>query len=329
MFDPFKRKIFQAATWAGATGDITDTVIVAGAPRSGTTWIAELLREVEGYKMFNEPLFLANYPEAREAGFSWRTHIPVRTRNPEAEAYLRKVLTGRVPLGPGWRFRHTSASGKFIEHVTQQRMLVKFCRAGRLLRWMLECFDVRGTLFVIRHPCAVVASQLNHGGWDSEHLDNGLGTDAALGEVPAGVYERYSDLFASLTTRVEVLAAIWCLDYHIPLLELEKEYPWILLPYERMVTQGAEELQRIAAALEVDVSKEMHRQLDEPSVSVTGQVHQNSERQLSKWRRRLSEKQIDSILRVVDEMGFSFLYGREVEPNYKKMNRFQASNFRW
>ena len=82
---PFGSQRFTVATWLKKSIIQTlnrtlprnpeDTIVVAGSPRSGTTWLAELLRRLPGYKFLNEPLLLPNNPAAQEVGFEWRTHI--------------------------------------------------------------------------------------------------------------------------------------------------------------------------------------------------------------------------------------------------------------
>ena len=51
-----------------------------------------------------------------------------------------------------------------------------------------------------------------------------------------------------------MLATIWCLDHYIPLLfHAEDDCPWTLVPYERLVAFGEEELQRLMDAIGIQV----------------------------------------------------------------------------
>jgi hypothetical protein len=129
---------------------------------------------------------------------------------------------------------------------------------------------------------------------------------------------------------VEVLAVHWCLDHYVPLLQhAEEGFPWVLVPYERLVTQGIEELRRVTDALDTDLTAEMQDRLREPSSSTVDQVHRRPERQLTKWRRRLSERQVDEILTVVDEVGLSRFYTDADEPDYDRLNDCQKKSARW
>jgi hypothetical protein len=63
------------------------------------------------------------------------------------------------------------------------------------------------------------------------------------GEVARDIESRVPN---SIETKEEAMALRWALDYHIPLsIVRENDYPWILVPYERLVTSGEAEVRRI------------------------------------------------------------------------------------
>jgi len=328
MIQTLKEAVYNRVSQSIAPCDIQDTIVVSGSPRSGTTWVLELLRTIPGYKAMNEPLM---YEEARrDHGFSWRTYL-----DPDAEAerqheYLRTILRGQLGISPAWFFEAETRPAQFVEHGTHNSLVVKFCRLNRMLHWFSRQFDVRGTILLIRHPCAVIASQLRHEGWDPDRLVNDLDSRDAFGAMPDQVYEQHADIFELVTTRFEIMTAVWCLDYYFPLLGDEDSTPsWILLPYERLVTRGRNELRRVTEALGIEMTSEMKGQFDEPSTSVRDQLHQDAERQLSKWRRCLSDDQIESVLRIVNQLGLSQFYSEALEPNYEALNARQPPEWRW
>ena len=139
--------------------DIRQTIVIAGSPRSGTTWLAELLNTIPRSAILWEPLFLDADPQLPKIGFGWRTYVPPDRDRPEMEAYLRRVLTGRV-LNP-WTLQRTSLRDVY----RVKRWIVKFVRANMLLPWLTLRFPTRRPLLLVRHPCAVVASQIRNGAW--------------------------------------------------------------------------------------------------------------------------------------------------------------------
>lgn len=306
------------------------TIVVAGSPRSGTTWLLELLRTLPGRKALNEPLM---YEVARrDHGFSWRTYLDPEADGQQQREYLRTILNGRLGISPAWYFEAENRPAQLVEHATRDRLVVKFCRINRMLHWFCRQFDVRGPVFIVRHPCAVVASMLRHEAWEEgDMMGRNLAENALHGaSLPASLSDVFGDIIESLDSHVEALAMMWCLDHYVPLVHQEEgSYPWVLVPYERMVTRGREELRRIAEALDVEMTPEMRDRLDEPSQSVKDQLHKDAERQLSKWRRRLSDRQVDDILRIVSDIGLDRAYSRELEPNYDWLNERQRSRWRW
>ncbi|MCS4188215.1 hypothetical protein GGP48_002929 [Salinibacter ruber] len=278
----------------------------------------------------NEPLM---YEEARrEHGFAWRTYLEPEATADEQRAYLRMILTGQLGLSPAWYFQAEMRPVRLIEHATRDRLVVKFCRLNRMLHWFCRQFEVRGPIFIVRHPCAVVASMLQHGAWDEGGLHGRDREDHALHaeSLPASLRNVFDPILDRVQTRVQALATMWCLDHYVPLLHHSSgTYPWGLVPYERLLTHGQDELRRVTDSLDVPMTSEMRDQFDEPSSSVKDELHQDTRRQLSKWRRRLSEDQVAEIMEIVDEVGLTRFYTRDLEPNYDELNRMQRPQSRW
>jgi aspartyl-tRNA(Asn)/glutamyl-tRNA(Gln) amidotransferase subunit B len=61
-----------------------------------------------------------------------------------------------------WRFRAETSVGRLAEIVTNEKLIVKLIRGGRMLPWFSERFPVRSIVSIVRHPCAVVASQMSY-----------------------------------------------------------------------------------------------------------------------------------------------------------------------
>ena len=305
--------------------------MIAGVPRAGTTWMLELLRNIPGYKALNEPLM---YEEAREKyGFGWHKYIDPEESGPHQRQYLKEVLTGQLGISPAWFFEANTRPSQLVEHATRDKLVVKFCRLNRMLHWFVRQFEVRGPVLMVRHPCAVVASMFQHGAWDEPDLYGTSRRQQALhgGSLPEALRDVFEPVLSQLSSRIDVLATHWCLDHYVPLIHHAEDggYPWVIAPYERLVTHGRAELRRITEALGVDVTTTMREQLDEPSSSVEDRVHDEAQQQLSKWRRRLSESQADRVLEIVDEVGLSSFYTDALEPNYDHMNECQYSHARW
>jgi len=136
--------------------EIKDTIVISGTPRGGTTWLMEILATLPEYKTIFEPLKPSFFPEVRTLGFPPRVYIPPDKDWPVVKKYLIKVFTGRkFSTQPAYSPTPYNIYKRFIA----RKLIVKFVRANRLLPWIYNNFDLRGIYFIIRHPCATIASQ--------------------------------------------------------------------------------------------------------------------------------------------------------------------------
>ncbi len=285
--------------------DLKNTVVLVASPRGGSTWLAELINTLPGHSILWEPLSLNEVPEARNHGFKWRTYIPPGTDWIEGERFLDDILTGR------FLNRQTTQACKFVDFLKTRAWIVKFCRAHMFLRWMTEKFDTKRPILLIRHPCAVVSSQMRHGNWRNirqPYVDSRFLED----------YPQFSDILGRITSLEEALSGTWCLEYFAPLVT-PKPHPWLLVTYEKLVRDGEVELQRVFKALEFDVPDDAKRHLRIPSFTTrAGSSVEGKEDQLALWKERLSRQQIRKILDVVSAFGLDF-YTEELEPDYDRL----------
>lgn len=311
--------------------NLDDTIIQSSLPRSGSTWLAEIICTLPDYKSIGEPFKATTYREAREAGFERPNHLVPYLR-PGSEAggkkqYIQRVLEGRVP--GGWRFMDggdTSLFSKVSGHLTHRKIFIKSINSNLILQWISDKYPVRAAILLIRHPCAVVASMKEFGKWSHATPDpNSPSQEDVLASLPPYIVDSVRDrLPKSIETKEEVLALRWALDYHIPFYtHREFGYPWILVPYERLVAARKEEVARIFEFLGERPPAEAYARLERSSNSSTGTTNPKDQwQQLSKWKRRLNEDEIRSILRISDAFDLDF-YSRAVEPDYSRMSTLQ------
>lgn len=332
MTSQLNHRVYQKAfRVAGKVGTCRpeETVVLAGSPRSGTTLLLEVLQPLPGYKTLNEPL--VKKPLRERHGFYHRTFLEPGQAAPRQRTFLARVLQGQaVPPIPCWLFRSRLKAGWLVEHALGHRLLVKFCRINRMLHWFDAQFDVREIVLIVRHPCAVINSMINHPQWNNDLVQMKHRKDSVLyiGHLPTSVQQVFRPIIDRISTQTEALATVWCLDHYLPLFAYNY-HPWMLVAYERLVKRGPEELERIADGLGMQVNNDMLARLHKPSSSTVDGVKTDIAAQLEKWRDKLSRKQIDDILRIVDESGLSCIYSRAAEPDYSVLNRFQDARYRW
>jgi hypothetical protein len=172
---------------------------------------------------------------------------------------------------------------------------------------------------LIRHPCAVVASQMNH-----KFAGEGTGEPRTLEYIRKHrlpLYERLDPSFAkvirSINTTEELLALEWCIQTIVPLRQ-PKPHPWFLTAYEDLIGD-TKEWERLCSYLDCPVPSKG----DITRLSSTSQKRDNETSPsagIGKWRQYLSEKQIDDILRVCADMGIDF-YDKSLYP--KNLDKYR------
>jgi hypothetical protein len=246
-----------------------------------------------------EPLNLRDVPEAAAAGFDWGTYRPPGTHWPDGEAFLRRVFEGRVINA--WTARELSLSGA----VRAQRLIVKCVRASRLLPWLCERLRLPAPILLLRHPCAVVASQLRYG-WRG----------APRPDCPEYLepYPGFRTVLADTDTEEANLAASWCLEY-LPAFLTPRPAPWLLLTYEGLLLQPRATLARIAEHWGVRFDMEQAMAImGQPSSTVSSAGMSG----LDGWRQVLSPAQVSSIQAVVQGFGLTF-YGDADGPDEARL----------
>jgi hypothetical protein len=317
VVDRFGKKLIQSRfrpivnqalhTWGRFNAkryDIRNTIVIASSPRGGSTWLAEIIGTLPGYPILWEPLHLNGNPECKEYGFSWQTFVPSGAQEPIKRDYLCQVLTG---VNPTQLTYHPLF--QLTQYLPFRGFVVKFTNANLLLPWLLHQFPLR-TILMIRHPCAVVSSQMRHWAWDGFTENTVVFPKNIIREYP-----HLEDVFYRIGSREEALAFEWALQTLVPLTQ-PLPHPWCLVSYERLIEEGPHEIDRLFEFLGFSVPEEAYKQLEVPSVTTqTGSNIAKGNDALSGWRERLTTEQVDSILSIVRQVGVDF-YDEALTPNY-------------
>lgn len=293
--------------------DENEVLIIASSPRSGSTLLGEVMGRLDGAAGLFEPLHLLHVPAAQRAGFITRTYVRPNAEWPEGEAFLRSVFKGDVVNS--WTSRDMT-----VAHAFKSRFLiVKFVRATRLLPWLCTQFPLRPPVLLIRHPCAVVASQLRYG-WENTPRPE---EPDFLDEFP-----EFRAALQKTETVEEFLAAQWALD-QLPALMAPAPHAWVTVTYEALLAQPRAVLGKILNAWgkSADIDT-LIAGLMVPSSVVSSSGMSGT----AGWKKQLSESQVSKILKVVESFGITFyteapepdealLYSPSIAENIKKAGR--------
>jgi hypothetical protein len=279
--------------------DLGETLVVAGSPRSGTTWLAEVLSALPRSAILFEPEHMLQVPDARRAGLDWHVMKLPGDAWPDGERYFDRVLRGQV-VTP-WTTSHLPLS----RAIAPRRWIVKFVDANLMLGWLATRFPIRPPVLVLRHPCAVVGSQLRRG-WKLDHAPR---TAAFFARYP-----QFSEYVSSLRDPAEWSAAHWCIHTYVPLM-LPQPRPFLVTSYEQATRCPEQEFPRLFKHWRLAVPDDLVDRTRRPSGTTDrgSDLHQNSDSDAG-WRKALSTEQIRRILAVVREFGLDF-YTDDPQPD--------------
>lgn len=280
--------------------DESRVLILTSSPRSGGTFLGQLLLAIPNSCVLFEPLHLTEVPEAEESSFSWRTYVDPEAKWPEGEAFLKRVFEGKIINA--WTAREMSLHQACIS----TKMIVKFVRANRFLPWICRTFKVPAPILLIRHPCAVIASQLKYG-WKN--------TQRPVLPAYLEKYPLFQAALAKTEGDEENLAATWALD-QLPSLLQQRPHPWTTITYEELVIHPEQTLTKIFERWDLDADMNVAMSnLRKPSSVVS----RSGISGINGWKKQLSDQQISRILGTVKAFGIDF-YSECDEPDYTLLN---------
>src|SRR5690606_23136702 len=188
------------------------------------------------------------------------------------------------------------------------QLVVKFCRGNALMPYLTSTYSFKyKPIFMVRHPFAVVASQLKHGGWKN------VTSHFVIPNTPYNeYYKQHEDFLNNLNTEVEVLMATWCITNQIPLSHSKNNINWITITYEELLIQPEITVERILKEWHIsyDISKINFKQ--QSFTTVAGSPESSIER-LYYWKNSFTPEQIDSMTHVLNYFRVE-LYDSNPEP---------------
>jgi hypothetical protein len=278
--------VFRRATSTHRPNGLPN-VFLFTMPRSGSTWLMELIWSQPGFKCVNEPLDLRN-PLVRNA-LDISDWEELHALPPEALAklhsYFEGYCEGRVHAAEPAPFRN-----RFYRPLTE-RIVFKVIHGGEdKINWFRDSFHGRVAYF-IRHPIAV---SLSH------EVFPRLG--AFLGSSKrhfSGTQLRYAKRIAERGSKLEQGVLDWCFQNAVPLRNATSD--WAILSYEQFVLNPESAVNYLAEKLELPDRGLMMTQLarasgvvkksDEETQRILKGEAEGRERLVSKWRKKVSEEE--------------------------------------
>jgi hypothetical protein len=289
--------------------DPEKSILLCCNPRGGSTWLLDLIRLIPNSAAIWEPLHPSPEKGAalfRELGFCLHQHIPEDAVWKEARDAFTSLFGGELMTS----FMGSATS--MYEYFTADKAIIKFCRANALLPWLTKNFSFTYCpIYLVRHPFAVVSSQLKHGAWN--HKLSGFHFDQC--PYNREYYSQYADYLAEARSKEEILFSRWCLSNVIPLKVPPSKQRWITVYYENLLTNPEIEIDRIFSAWGIQPPSQILNQVSTPS-STTHQASfmVSKHKQLGKWKEFFNEKQKQDMDAILEYFGITQYSSKSIFP---------------
>lgn len=295
-------------------------------PRSGSTWLAEILLSISNTCLFDEPLWRGRFknihsmpnfydrkvPRVAELGFYHIQPIGENEEWQEASELFETLLAGKiVSLG-----LYNEINLKRLK--TAECFIIKFNFAQLLMHWFIKQYD-HPSLLLTRHPCAVVNSQINLKAYNNFLFDP---TGKKFPDFRNSDFFNQHRIVERLKSVEEQLAFLWAIQIKNSLYHKDNNKNWLTISYEKLLIDFEGEIDRIFDFIGETIPDEVYKNRRRPSKSSKNKSRENivNGSQLDSWKRALSKQQISKILNIVESMEVD-IYSEKLEPDYDKLYR--------
>jgi hypothetical protein len=272
-------------------------VFIAGSPRSGTTWIQELINYQHDHRVVFEPFWGKKVPVC--ACFRDWQYLRANTDDPTLLHVAESVISG--DLRNEW-------VDQFNTDREYHKRLVKDVRANLMLAWLHANFPEMPIVLVLRHPFAVVSSQLRLG-WRMKPTDL-LAQEDLVSDHLASVRREIEDCTSDFDRNM----LLWCIENSIPLRTLASGAITVVL-YEKLLVDPETECRRLFDSIGYEYRDEVLQHFKRPSqLSVQDSAIKMGADPIASWQRDADELQILRMLELLRLFGLENVYGEAAMP---------------
>lgn len=275
-------------------------IVILSSPRSGSTWLMELVATQPGIKAIDEPL--------NKNLLDYHCLLPIETRwnYLDLAAEEKKILTEYFLTDQEIRrFGPLKAFHKNYHFFTDRRV-IKVIRANALIDWFARDLNL-DVIYLLRHPIAQslscarrshhsqIADYLNHPGFAQNYISESL--------------RSYLRNLIERGDRLEQYVAEWCLDNVVPIQKSEQDdRDCLVVTYEELVLNPIETIDLLCKKLNLRAREKMVSRVAVPSKVTDSSTEQTLEKirqgdrrhLVTKWRKKISPSVEMDLFSILD-----------------------------
>ena len=277
-------------------------ILIFSTPRSGSTWLNEIISSQKGIKYCNEPLNIRIKQIRNLSGIqSWMELYDDEVMQ-KLEPYFRSICRGKMkwfnpnPLSSRHNFITNRISFKIINGCENHFNHLSLICNGRIV-------------YLLRHPIPVSLSRKDLPRFDV------LTSRNIYNSFPPKIQDEIRSV-KKKGDSLEMAVLSWCIQTKLAL--RQKKDDWIIISYEQLVVDPNPIIDLLCSELSL---KERHRsitQLRKPSKVTIQSSHERKEmvneenresnRIIDGWRKRISEPRERELFNIIESFELDDIY---------------------
>jgi len=189
------------------------------------------------------------------------------------------------------------------------RVVVKDVAALMAAEWLAERFDPQ-ILFIVRHPCAVILSEL----WQGTPAERSLTTILTNELLVEDHLRPYISGLREAEGEIAQLAAVWAVRHRVIADGLQTHPEWQVVYYEALCADPVRRFKQLFESLDLRWSEAMERYVEQHSM-VDGEgmysTKRVSYRQIDQWKGEIGEGDIARVREITRSLGLPFYEGHD------------------
>jgi hypothetical protein len=293
-------------------------VVVAGFPRSGTSWLAKGLSFAPGFTYYREPDNYNFVPGAEER-FAYLYLTPEHD-DPAYRRLMTRAAAGQVATArtmrqdPGPLLKYLGQPGRALgERIPflffrKRHVLLKLVYANLNLAWLHATLPHARQVCLLRHPCGQFDSWRRLG-WEPAPvrlLENARLVADHLGP--------FAELIRAATGYWERAGALWAATVYVIRRQTEADSGRVILSYEWLcadpIGRFRELYHRLGMTWSVSAERFLRASDGEDDRRIYSLIRPTVA-QIDKWKTRLSAEEIEACRRFVEPFGLPYYPGFE------------------
>ncbi|WNJ19754.1 sulfotransferase domain-containing protein [Pontibacter sp. G13] len=300
-------------------------IFLFSTPRSGSTWLKELLYTQPGMKYFNEPFnirteHIRKYLKVED----WADLYEPETL-PRIQSYLNAIVTGKKEVG----FRNAFPFKDNYRLITKRIVFKVLHACEDRINFIRD--EVGGKMLVLlRHPIPVSLSREYY-----PRLEAFL--DTAYNRHFTDEQLAFARNIVQNGSKLEKGVLSWCLQNMVPLRDRQDD--WVVLTYEQLTLNPAPIIDLLCDVLELDDPEKVKANLNKPSGSTHKSDKATQERlkaakktgdddrtwMVEKWRKKVNEEEEAHLMEILKVFDIDAYEAGSFLPNQKYWIDYQPA----